>query len=68
MKYKYEFTVAALWTIAVLATLWITRGTHMFTFLGPLFFVCMTGSIVTVRQARCKKTVAGSGTRGADHG
>jgi hypothetical protein len=66
MKYKYELTVTALWTIAILATLWITRGTDLFTFLGPLFFICMTGSIIVVRQSRCNTIVSTSDKKGTD--
>lgn len=52
MKYKYELAVALLWTCAILTTLWLTRGTDSFNYLGPLFFICMSGSIIIVRQAR----------------
>jgi len=68
MKYKYEFTVTALWTIAILATLWITRGTNLFTYLGPLFFICMTGSIIAVRQARCSTTMSAPDKKGTNDG
>jgi len=51
MKYKYEFGTALLWTCAILTTLWITRGTNFFKYLSPLFFICMTGSIIIVKRA-----------------
>jgi uncharacterized membrane protein len=52
MKYKYEIGMALLWACAILTTLWITRGTDFFNYLGPLFFICMTGSIIIVKLAR----------------
>jgi hypothetical protein len=52
MKYKYKLTVTLLWTCAILTTLWITRNIDFFSYLGPLFFICMSGSIFIVRQAR----------------
>ena len=55
MKYRYEFSITGLWTIAIGTTLWLTRGTDLFSYLGPLFLICMTGSIIIVRQARCSK-------------
>ena len=58
---KYEFTVLALWAIAIAATL-LVHSTDPFTYLGPVFFVCMVGSILVVRQARRSKG------RGGDRG
>lgn len=49
---KYELTVLALWLIAILATLFLTRDTNLFGLLGPLFLFCMIGSILTVRAAQ----------------
>lgn len=48
---KYELAILALWAIAITATL-LVRSTDHFTYLGPVFFVCMVGSITVVRQAR----------------
>ena len=49
---KYEITITGLWLIAILATLLLTRESHLFTQLGPVFLICMIGSILTVRAAR----------------
>jgi hypothetical protein len=49
---KYEWAMIALWLIAMLATLYVTRDTGLFTFLGPVFFICLSGSILIVRNAR----------------
>jgi len=47
-----EMIVAMLWLIAIVTTVAFTSGTGVFTFLGPVFAICMIGSIVTVRRAR----------------
>jgi hypothetical protein len=49
---KYEWATIALWLIAMLATLYVTRDTGLFTFLGPVFFICLLGSILIVKNAR----------------
>ena len=49
---KYDFTIVALWAIAVMATFLIVQETRFLTVLGPLYAVCMIGSVVTVRKAR----------------
>lgn len=50
MKYKYELVVTLLWACAILTSLWINHGTDFFNYLGPLFFICMSISILIVKQ------------------
>lgn len=45
------FVIVALWLIAIVATLVVVKDSGVFTFLGPVYFVCMLGSVVTVRNA-----------------
>jgi hypothetical protein len=52
MKIKYKLTVALLWVLAILSTLWVTRATNFFNDLSPLFFICMAGSVISVGLAR----------------
>ena len=49
---KYDLTIVALWAIAVVATFLIVQETRLLTVLGPLYAVCMIGSLATVRKAR----------------
>lgn len=49
---KYELAVVLLWIIAVVPTLLIVRQTGLFTYLGPLYFLCMVGTVYIVRNAR----------------
>jgi L-asparagine transporter-like permease len=49
---KYELTILTLWLIAILTTLIIVRDTNLFTYLAPVYFICMVGSIFTVRAVR----------------
>lgn len=49
-----EWTVAVLWLIALVTTMLLTRDTGSFTFLGPVFAICMIGSVVTVKRSRGK--------------
>jgi hypothetical protein len=46
--------VAMLWVIAIGATVAIVKESGAFTFLGPVYFICMMGCIVTVRRASSK--------------
>lgn len=48
---KYIAAVSLLWVIAIFATLMIVRDTNAFGYLGPVFFICLVGSIFTVRHA-----------------
>lgn len=47
---KPILVITTLWLIAIAATFLITRNTGLFTYLGPLFLICMIGSIVTIRK------------------
>jgi len=51
MKRRPEFAVLALWLVAIAATFLLVEDRRPFTFLGPLYFVCTMGSILTVRNA-----------------
>ena len=51
---KYELAILALWLVAVVATLLVVDESGLFSFLGPLYFVCMVGSIYVVRAAKRK--------------
>lgn len=51
---KYELAVLALWLIAVVPTLLLVHQTGVFTYLGPLYFICMVGSVYIVRSAKRK--------------
>ena len=52
MKRNPELATLALWAIAITATLLLAGSPGAFTVLGPVYFVCMAGSLVTVRKAR----------------
>ena len=49
---KYEMAILLLWLLAVVPTLLLVRQTGMFTYLGPLYFICMLGSVYIVRIAK----------------
>jgi hypothetical protein len=49
---KETLIVAALWLIAIVTTVIFIRETGWFTYLGPVYLICMIGSIITVRRAR----------------
>ena len=51
---KYELSVLALWLLAVVPTYVFFKNSSYFTFLAPLYFVCMLGTVYIVRQARGK--------------
>jgi hypothetical protein len=52
---KYIITIAALWFIAIVTTLVLVGKTGVFTYLGPVYLICMIGSIVTIRRALTKQ-------------
>jgi hypothetical protein len=54
MKNLPIVVIVALWAIAIVSTLAVVKDTGAFTFLGPVYFVCMLGSVVTVRNAMGK--------------
>jgi hypothetical protein len=49
---KYDLTMVALWAIAITATFLIVEEPRVVTFLGPVYAVCMIGSVITIRSAR----------------
>ena len=49
---KHELAVLFLWLIAFSTTFFLTREPQVLTHLGPVFAVCMIGSVLTVRAAR----------------
>lgn len=51
---RYELSVLMLWLVAVVPTYLLFRNASSFTFLAPLYFLCMLGSVLIVRQARRK--------------
>jgi hypothetical protein len=48
---KYILTITLLWIIAIVTTLWFIDKENSFTYLGPVYWICMVGSIVTMRRA-----------------
>ena len=54
MKFGYELAAALLWVLAIAATMLAVEGTGIFTYVGPVFLVCMVGTIIVVRAARGK--------------
>lgn len=52
---KYEMAILALWLLAVVPTLLLVHQTGVFTYLGPLYFICIVGSIYIVRSAKRKE-------------
>jgi hypothetical protein len=49
---KYEAVTLLLWLIAILVSLFVTRETGLFSWLGPVFAFCMIGCVLIVRKAR----------------
>ena len=47
---KQISATVALWLIAMMATLFVVRDSGKFTYLAPVFFVCLMGSIMVVRS------------------
>ncbi len=52
IKMKYTLAILALWLIAVVTTAVLVRGTGLFTYLGPLYAICMIGSLSIVWKAQ----------------
>ncbi len=48
---KYAIATLLLWIIASAATMLVVKDARALTILGPLFAVCMIGSVVVVRRA-----------------
>lgn len=51
---KHELAVIGLWLLAVIPTLLMVHDTGLFSYLGPLYFICMVGSVYIVRSAKKK--------------
>ncbi len=49
---KHELAVLGLWLLAVVPTLLLVHELGLFTFLGPLYFICMLGTVYIVRSAK----------------
>jgi hypothetical protein len=52
VKGRPEIAVLALWLIAILSSAVLLDASGPFTYLGPVQFVCMLGSVLAVRKAR----------------
>ena len=52
MNVKHEMAILLLWLVAIVPTLLILRQSGLFTYLGPLYFLCMVGSLFIVRNAK----------------
>ena len=52
---KHELAVLGLWLIALVPTLLLLQPSGLFSYLGPLYFLCMVGSIYIVRSAKKKQ-------------
>jgi hypothetical protein len=48
---KYVIATLLLWVIALVATILVVNDTGALMILGPLFAICMVGSVVIVRRA-----------------
>jgi hypothetical protein len=49
---KAELATLGLWLLAVVPTLLLVHQTGVFTYLGPLYFLCMVGSVYIVRSLK----------------
>ena len=52
MKGIHELVILVLWMIAIMATFFIIKDTGKFTYLAPVYSICMIGSLITVRAMR----------------
>ena len=48
------FIITTLWLITILVSLFILKDTDYFSKLAPVYFICMVGSIITVRSLKQK--------------
>lgn len=51
---RYELIVLGLWLLAVVPTYLLFKSSGYFTFLAPLYFLCMLGTVYIVRYVRRK--------------
>jgi hypothetical protein len=49
---KHIAAVVALWALAILSTVAIVPDRGVFTYLGPVYAICMIGSVAVVRRAQ----------------
>lgn len=49
---KHEFVLLASWLVAIVATLLLLPDRSVFTKLGPVYAICMIGSVVSARRSR----------------
>lgn len=49
---KFELAILLLWLVAIVPTLLILRQSGLITYLSPLYFMCIVGSIYVVRSAK----------------
>jgi hypothetical protein len=49
---RYELGIIGLWAIAIVATIILTSESKVFTYLGPVYLICMVGSIIILRALR----------------
>ena len=52
---KYELAILLLWLVAIVPTFLLVRQSGFFTYLAPLYFICMVGSVYLVRSAKNKE-------------
>jgi hypothetical protein len=50
IKDKTVFLIALMWFITIFISFLVLRETEYFRILSPVYLICMTGSIVTVRR------------------
>ncbi len=51
---KTEFVVLILWLIAIVTTVVLIDDFGAFTYLGPVYLICMIGSVVVIRREKPK--------------
>lgn len=49
---KYVIAVVVLWAIAIVPTVVLVGDREAFTYLGPVYGICMMGSVMVVRRAQ----------------
>lgn len=49
---RYELIVLGLWMLAVVPTYMLFKNSGSFAFLGPLYFLCMLGTVYIVHHVR----------------
>lgn len=56
MKGIHELVILVLWMVAILATFFIIKDTGKFTYLAPVYTICMIGSLITIRAMKKDQT------------